>query len=285
MGNWNLSWHHKCLHIADLWDRKITGAGVTVAVLDTGLAQPQGLAQDSFEYLDARGRPVSPYDPDGHGTCCASVIASRKGGALGIAPEAKIVSFRVLQTGNEAEDIETALVYILQNRSDINVVSCSFIVSAVSDALRAVVRNLANAGTVVVAAAGDDSGQSPEFPELTQNAITVAATDQHAQPLGGAVVGPWIDLAAPGNDIPALAPQIGRVILFGQSSAAAAVASGVAALTLSTRPAGPSRQNLGVGLEGLLKTTATSDPTVDPNAIGAGIVNPIALVKAAEAIP
>jgi len=280
-----LSWHHRSLGIADLWDKGITGRGVTVALLDTGLAQPVGLDRNYFEYVDANGSPVSPYDPNGHGTCCASLIASYRGGALGIAPHAKIVSFRVLETGNAAENIETALVYILQSRPDIDVLSCSFIASPATDGLKAAVRGLVNAGKVVIASAGDQSDLNTDFPEQTQNAITIAATDQHAQPLAGAVVGPWIDLSAPGNEIPAIAPGVGRVVLFGQSSAAAAVASGVAALVLSTRPAGPGRRNLAAGLEGLLKATATPVPNVDPNAVGAGVVNPTALTKAAAGIP
>jgi subtilisin family serine protease len=257
---------------------------VTVALLDTGLDNPVGLDRGAFEYLDAQGQVAVPYDPVGHGTCCASLIASYHGGALGIAPEAKLVSFRVLETGTAALDVEAALAYILQNRPDIDVVSCSFTISVASDRLQLAVRALVNAGKVVIAAAGDIDGQQEDFPELTPNAITVGAVDQDARPLAGGSVGPWIDLSAPGNDIPAIAPGVNQIVHFGQSSAAAAVASGVAALALSTRAAGVDRQRLAHGLEGLLRATATRIPNVDPEAVGAGIVNPAALIEAAKGI-
>lgn len=281
-GDWNLSWHHQSLAIADLWTQGITGKGVTVALLDTGLANPVGLDRNDFEYLDAKGQPSFPFDPVGHGTCCASVIASYRGGALGIAPEAKIVSFRVLETGTAALDVETALAYILQNRRDIDVVSCSFTVSEASDRLKLQIRALVNAGKVVIAAAGDVNGQQEDFPEQTPNAITIAAVDQNGAPLIGASVGPWIDLSAPGADLPAVAPGVDRIVLFGQSSAAAAVAAGVSALALGTRQPGIDRQRLARGLEGLLRSSAVAVPGVDPQAVGAGIVNPGALVRAAS---
>jgi minor extracellular protease Epr len=281
---WNLSWHHQALGIADLWTQGITGKGVTIGLLDTGLAQPVGLDQGAFEYLDAKGSVASPYDPVGHGTSCGSVIASYLGGALGIAPEVKLVSYRVIETGNGPEDVETALLNILQNRPDIDIVSCSFIVSTATERLKVAVRALTNAGKVVIAAAGDLDGQKEEFPELTQNAITVAAVDQSGRPLPGASVGPWIDVSAPGFDIPAVAPGLNRIVLFGQSSAAAAVAAGVAALALSTRTAEADRRKLGKGLDGLFKVTATPVPDVDPQAVGAGIINPSALIEVAKGI-
>ena len=231
-----------------------------------------------------RGRSRSLTNPVGHGTCCASLIASRLGGALGIAPEAKLVSFRVLETGTAALDVEAALDHILQNRPDIDVVSCSFTVSVASDRLQLAIRSLVNAGKVVIAAAGDVDGQQEDFPELTPNAITIAAVDQNGRPLAGASVGPWIDLSAPGNDLPAVAPGINRIVHFAQSSAAAAVASGVAALALSTRAAGVDRQRLAHGLEGLLRATASRVPDVAPETVGAGIVNPAALIEAAKGI-
>jgi subtilisin family serine protease len=280
---WNLSWHHVQLGIADLWSRNITGKGVTVAVLDSGLARVSGLDHPEIEALDAEGNPASPYDPLGHGTCCASLIASRVGGALGIAPEVRLLAFRVLETGNDAEKVETALRFISQ-QADIDVVSCSFTIANANDGLRELVRALANAGKVVVAAAGDQAGDAADFPEQTQSALTIAAVDQQSLPLAGAQMGPWIDASAPGRDLPALAPGVNRVVLFSESSAAAAVASGVAALVLSTVPAGPDRARLGRGLEGLIKSTSTPVAGVSPDAVGAGVISPAALIRAASTL-
>jgi subtilisin family serine protease len=283
--DWNLSWHHRSLGIADLWRRQVTGRGVTVALLDTGLARPDGLDRASFQYFDAQGTPVTPGDPNGHGTCCASVIACTRGGALGIAPDVHIASFRVLETGNAAEDIESALAHILRERPDVDILSCSFVIDDVTPRLKTMVRALTRQGRVVIAAAGDQLKADSGFPELTPGAITVAAVDQQAQPLPGAKIGPWIDIAAPGQDLPAVAPGVDNLVLFGESSAAAAVASGVAALVLSTRPPGHARRRLGVALEGLLEATAVPPSGADPDAVGAGVIDPGRLLQAAAALP
>lgn len=283
-GPWKTSWHHEKMGIPALWSENITGRSVTIALLDTGLSRPRGLDRPDFEYLDADGTPGPAYDSSGHGTSCGSILASTRGGVLGIAPDAKLVSFRVLGTGTSGNDVETSLRFILQSRPDVDVVSCSFVVDRATPALRDVVRALVNAGRVLVAAAGDRQVAS-EFPEQTQNVITVAALDQGDRPLPGARAAAWLDVSAPGMDIPVAAPpSVGGTILFSQSSAAAPVAAGAAALALSTRPSGPQRRKLAMGLEGLFRSTAVVLAGADPDAVGAGRIDPQALIRAAAAI-
>lgn len=280
--NWNISWHHEALGIPDLWRQDIVGRDVTVALLDTGLAAPAGLDRRDFLYLRSDGAPIGPTDTYGHGTCCASIIAGYLGGALGIAPFASIVSMQVLETGTTIEDVESALQYVL-GRPEIDVVSCSFVLSMLTPKVRDAVRALTNAGKLVIAAAGDNQDVASEFPEQTPNAVTVAAVDATSAPLPHARMGAWIDVAAPGFDIPVVTAD-GNIATFGESSAAAAVVSGVAALVLSTLPRGERRRSVARGLEGLFKATARSIAGSDPSAIGCGVVNPAALVKAAQSL-
>ena len=276
---WNVSWHHVDLGIPAIWAQRILGQGVTVALLDTGLAAPVGLDRTDFEYLNARGEGVVASDSNGHGTSAGSVIACHAGGALGIAPHAKLVSMKVVDTGHSAADIETAFRY-LEGRADIDVVSCSFVMPSVSDALRESIAHLISSGKVVIAAAGNDETKMA-FPEQMQSVLTVSALDAKRRPLPGARRGLWIDVAAPGFDIPVVLPGTARCGRFGQSSAAAAVTSGVAALVLSARPAGPSRTALARRLEPLFKTTARPlAPAASPG--GFGIINPQALLEAAQ---
>ena len=278
---WNVSWHHISLGIPPIWTQGFTGQGVTVALLDTGLAAPKGLDRTDFEYLDARGGRILSADPLGHGTAAGSTIASYVGGVLGIAPHAKLVSVQVLGTANSIANVESAFGYLLQ-RDDIDVVSCSFVMTHATEAVRDAVRRLTNSGKIVIAAAGDDE-LPMQFPEQTANALTVAAVDPAGHPLQGARTGSWIDVAAPGLDIPVVLPGTARVGRFGQSSAAAAVTSGVAALVLSTCSAGPKRLAIARRLEELFKTKAVLGAE-DPNAVGRGLINPAALVQAAQTI-
>lgn len=278
--NWNVSWHHQKLGIPDLWTRGIRGNGVTIAILDTGLATPQGLDRTSFEYLDSSGSPVGPSDLDGHGTSCASLIASYRSGAMGIAPFAKLVSLRVLGTGTSTTDVDSALSFV-SKRPDIDVLSCSFVMSQVTPSIVDSVARLAQTGKVVVAAAGDSDSERSPFPEDVHGVITVAAVDKQDQPLRGARTGSWIDVAAYGKDLPVVLRNSDATGLFAESSAAAAVVSGVIALALSAQTLPSKRLRLGRLMKSLLQTTCT--PIDDPTGgSGHGIVSPPRLLEHAE---
>jgi serine protease len=281
-GQWNTSWHHGVLGIPDIWNLGNFGADITIAVLDTGLLAPTGLDRIDFEDLDARGNGIGAVDPTGHGTCCASVIASYLGGALGIAPHAKIVSMRVMETGTSTTDTLDALNY-LRNRTDVDIVSCSFVLEGTSSyaaTIKDAILALANAGKVIVAAAGDDDGVSSFFPEDMAAAITVAAVDEQKSPVGGSRTGPWIDIAAPGTRIPAITNGYGDVGLFSLSSAAAAVTTGVIALALA---ASTKRSVAGKKMKRLVRETA-SPLTANTSEVGRGLIDPKALIAKVKAL-
>ena len=73
-----------------------TGAGVTVAVIDTGVqGSPRVPAEPGGDFVDQAGNGMS--DCDSHGTLTASIIAGRPAptdGFIGVAPEARILSLR-----------------------------------------------------------------------------------------------------------------------------------------------------------------------------------------------
>ncbi|MCV7121985.1 type VII secretion-associated serine protease mycosin [Mycobacterium lacus] len=82
-----------------------TGAGVTVAVIDTGVnASPRVPAEAGGDFVDQAGNGLS--DCDAHGTLTASIIAGRPAptdGFVGVAPDARLVSLR--QTSEAFEPV------------------------------------------------------------------------------------------------------------------------------------------------------------------------------------
>ena len=86
------------LSFSDL-DGTQRGEGVYVYVLDTGVqskhAELRGKIDSHVTALDPDEDDLLDLDPDGHGTFCASLIAGR---TTGVAPGAKIVSVRVLNS-------------------------------------------------------------------------------------------------------------------------------------------------------------------------------------------
>jgi membrane-anchored mycosin MYCP len=82
-----------------------TGAGVTVAVIDTGVtASPRVPAEAGGDFVDQAGNGLS--DCDAHGTLTASIISGRSGpndGFVGVAPDARVLSLR--QTSEAFEPV------------------------------------------------------------------------------------------------------------------------------------------------------------------------------------
>ncbi len=88
-------WASDYLRLADA-QKFATGAGVTVAVIDTGVnGSPRVPALPGGDFVDATGNGMS--DCDSHGTLTASIIAGRPAptdGFIGVAPDARILSLR-----------------------------------------------------------------------------------------------------------------------------------------------------------------------------------------------
>ena len=270
------AWHHDQLGIPALWDAGVTGAGARVALLDSGLARVRGLDRPGTEYLDARGKSTTPNDAQtGHGTRCASIVGSTADRALGLAPDAAIVSFQVTAFGDAVLNLERALAAVVR-RGDIDVVLCAFSIPSLPLRVVDQISALAASGVILVAAAGS-SDHAMAFPETARQAIAVAGITRNQLALPLARRGDFIDIAAPGEDLPALNP-LEQIVPFGDSSAAAAVVAGVAALLMSTRTR-PQRRELGARFQDVVIRTSKPLPGVSASAVGAGCVNPVGILQ------
>jgi serine protease AprX len=156
-----------------------TGAGVGVAVIDSGVATwhddltnrsslqyPYG-DQRVSAFVDFVNSQTTPYDDDGHGTHVAGMIAGNgydsNGQKAGIAPDASLVILKVLdQNGNGTiSNLIQALNWVLDNHVQYNIRVVNMSVAAGvhesywTDPLTLAAKRLADAGVVVVAAAGN----------------------------------------------------------------------------------------------------------------------------------
>jgi type VII secretion-associated serine protease mycosin len=275
-------WHLGFLKIAEA--QKISqGAGVTVAVIDTGVADHPDLSGNVLNGADAiaGGSGNGRGDDDGHGTGMAGIIAAHghgtgnRDGALGIAPKAKILPIR-LKIGNVegadkpvAEGIRWAMAHGAKiinmsiDRGDI-------------ETLRAVNEARAN-GVLIFAAAGNttDNDTAVSSPARYPWAVAVAGVDQKGNHYPTSVVGGEVELAAPGVDI--YSTNKGGIWRFGKgTSDATAIASGVAALVWSKYPDLSAEEVLH-----RIEATATDKgaPGRDPE-YGFGVIDPVKALTA-----
>ena len=157
----------------------ITGAGVGVAIIDSGISTwhddltnksstlyPYG-NQRVAKFVDFVNNRTTPYDDNGHGSHVAGIIAGNGYDSLtekqGIAPGASLVSLKVLDANGVGtiSNIISALGWIAANGKTYNIrvvnmsVGANIKESYWTDPLTLATKKLTDAGIVVVAAAGN----------------------------------------------------------------------------------------------------------------------------------
>jgi len=173
---------------------KLTGKGIHIAILDTGifphpdLTKPVNRIIDFKDFINHRKKP---YDDNGHGTHIAGDAAGNgwmsRGKYKGPAPEAGIVGVKVLDRDGSGYDstIIKGIEWCIQNRKrlKLRILSMSFGGPAFSpckdDLLCEAVEKAVQAGlTVIIAAGNSGPGRATiESPGISPSSITVGAVD------------------------------------------------------------------------------------------------------------
>jgi membrane-anchored mycosin MYCP len=181
-------WANNYLHVSEA-QKFATGAGVTVAVVDTGVnASPRVPAEPGGDFVDKAGNGLS--DCDSHGTLTASIIAGRPAptdGFIGVAPEARLLSLRQTseafqpvgahidpndpnstQTAGSIRSLARAIVHaanIGANVINVSEAACVKVTRPVDEStLGAAVNYAVNVKNVVIIVAAGNTGQ-----DCTQN--------------------------------------------------------------------------------------------------------------------
>lgn len=232
------------LRVEQVWQLS-TGAGVTVAVLDSGVdaSHPDltGRVTPGRDYVDGATEDART-DPVGHGTAVASLIAgSADGQVSGLAPDATILPVRVLDKDNRyrsASTVAEGLVWAV--RQGAQVVNLSLGGTNDSDALSAAIAFAMANDVVVVACTGnarDDGEQQVWYPAREPGVLAVSGlvwTDGQPRHWPNSLTGRETVLAAPAV-LTAAAPGGGIRRVQGTSFSAALV-SAAAALIRSRWP-------------------------------------------------
>lgn len=227
-------WWIDSLGLPAVW-RTTTGAGLTVAVLDSGvqaaLPDLRGAVRPGFDVANPRSDGRSDTDPAGHGTSMAAFIAGRgrSGGIVGVAPSARILPVVLADPG------ATATVRALDRLTAMDrppqIVNMSFAgASTCPPDVAAAVRRAVGGGMILVAAAGNQGalGNPPQAPADCPGVVAVAASDRAGSPWHAGSGGAYVALAAPGVGLVGYTPA-GRTQPIDGSSASAAIVSGVLA--------------------------------------------------------
>ncbi|MCZ9346246.1 S8 family serine peptidase, partial [Streptomyces sp. TRM76130] len=215
------------------------GAGVTVAVIDSGVdASHPDLTGQVLAGKDFTGAGDPHEDNDGHGTGMASLIAGHGHGAgnadgvMGLAPKAKILPVRVDTTENKVDTAAWAAGVRYAVDSGASVINLSLGDSNGYPGSKAAeaISYAQEHDVVVVAASGNDAG-TVTYPAALPGVVAVSAVDQALRPWSKSNTGSVV-VAAPGVATPQADPTIdsGYISANGTSGSAAYVSAIVALL-------------------------------------------------------
>src|ERR687886_173448 len=175
------------------WQQNTTGAGVTVAVLDSGINPDPDLAGRILTAVNFADPVTTTQDPGGHGTHVAGTIAGdgakSDGQYIGIAPQANLVDVRVMDAqGNaSASSVIAGIQWTVSHAGQygIRVVNLSLgglpLTDYAHDPVAAAAEIAWLRGLVVVVAAGN-TGTAVDTPGIDPFLLTVGALDDQGTP-------------------------------------------------------------------------------------------------------
>jgi len=234
-------------------DTDLTGAGVRVAVLDTGADLRHPLLKARIADHESFVPGETTDDGNGHGTHCCGLVAGGAGPGgvrIGVAPKAELYVGKVLSNGGSGRELQIirGVQWAMENECDVISLSLGRRVwpgENPAAGYATVFEAAEEAGCMIVAAAGNDSWRPTYIapvssPANDPRALAVAAFDKAFAAAsfsnGGMNADQPIGLAAPGVDILSSWPAPLNWKRIDGTSMATPIVAGLAALLKERRP-------------------------------------------------
>lgn len=198
-----VDWGTNVLNIPTLHEMGLTGEGIRVAVIDTGIDKEHpdlkggiaGIVNTTREAMSAT---------HGHGIGAAGIIGARNNtrGILGTAPECQILGIKSMrETGGGSiseivDGIEAAMAL------EVDVINLSLGTTADVPSLKSVIKEAIQEGIYVVCSAGNSGGDDTVvYPARYTGTFAVGATNQSGKVSAFSSRGTQVDIAAPGERV------------------------------------------------------------------------------------
>jgi subtilisin family serine protease len=207
------------------------GAGVKVALLDTGVAPHSTFASEIKNVMIVESA-VGPEGWNGHGTAVASLIAGKLRGVQGVAPGADLTSFRISDDKGSSDTWSMAAAIRRAADDETQVISISMGSYGDSPLVQDAVDYALGKGSVIVAASGNDSYEKPTYPAAYPGVVKAVAVDALGEHLLFSNAADESGIAAPGWAVNAAYPDE-TVVEFSGTSASAPIISGAVAAVMT----------------------------------------------------
>lgn len=260
-----MDYSRSLLNMAPAWALSEGSAGVTVAVIDSGVDyfHPDLIGNIAVNMSERNGRAgvdddgngyvddvygydfyndrANGYDDNGHGTHCAGVIAAEKNGIgiRGVAPRVKILPIKFLGSNGSGDTADAVRSIDYAVARGAKILSNSWGGGGTSVLLDDAIQRAMNQGVIFIAAAGNnaqDVDVSPSYPANYANVISVGSSDSIDQRSSFSNYGNHsVTIFAPGSSILSTFPNGQYRVMSGTSMATPQVA-GAIALAASIKP-------------------------------------------------
>lgn len=262
-----VEWNVQMIHAEN--KAKKSNNKVKIAILDSGVDWGNDIALAYQTSLVPGEEEMTQMfmDGSGHGSSVASLIAAKDNGEgiTGINPNAEIYSYRVLGDGNKAPISRVVEAIYMAINHKVNIINMSFGISEYSETLEKAVQDAADAGILVVAAAGNTGSEGVQYPAAYDEVMAVGAVDKDGSVEQYSAKGEELDLVAPGELIRTTGFIGSEEVVSGTSLAAPQVAAAASLIMEKNLNASPEF------VRGLLNETANLYGESD--AYGSGLLD------------
>ena len=235
-----LQWNLKAIGMEEAWRSGLTGKGVTVAIVDSGLSSTTGDI-DKSRVLPGKncvgGTGVD--DTLGHGTFVAGVIGATKDngvGIAGIAPGVTIVPIKCYATDETDFAAQAAGIYAAVDEYQCDILNISAGDPEIVPEVEAAIRHALDEGVIVVAAAGNSGDTQLLYPASYDGVISVSNVGRDLVLSATSNKNDHVWVTAPGREIISLGRLPGTVKMSSGTSFSAPAVAGVAALLKEAFP-------------------------------------------------
>ncbi|WP_243299394.1 S8 family peptidase [Bacillus litorisediminis] len=226
-----VSWGYEPIDAPQMADAGLTGNGVKVAILDTGIDTDHPDLKVAGGVCVAESCPAGFDDNNGHGTHIAGIIAAQDNeiGVLGIAPNVELYAIKSLDKNGDGSTatIIAGIEWAIQNKMDI--INLSVTTTANDSALQRILDRAYQQGILLVGSGGNNgtaagTENNVMYPAKYPTVIAVSSVDEELKRVSTSATGYEIEIAAPGDEILSTFPS--DVLINGSQSNGYAVMSG-----------------------------------------------------------
>ncbi|MCH1625591.1 S8 family peptidase [Ferdinandcohnia quinoae] len=274
-------WNLRMIETENGWGFSRGADNVVIAVIDTGV---------DLDHPDLAGRITNGYnlvkenqtpdDDNGHGTHVAGIIASKTNnheGIAGITWFNPIMPIKAMGPDGYGSsfDIARGIIWATDNGAD--VINMSLGNYQKSKMLKHAVDYAYQRDVIMVAASGNDNSSQPSYPAAFPQVLSVAAVDDNGDRAEFSNYGNYIDVSAPGVDIPSTYIDHQYAALSGTSMAAPHVTA-LAALIRSRNPSLSNKEVIKI----IKQTSIDLGKAGKDNLFGEGLIDIVSALERAN---